>query len=80
MYVCILSGTSVAPTSQVRTSAMLVLSIVGNRKYEFGVTFNVVTSVLNLIKIYPAVLELKDADKGDYPKVCSFRAHGAKNA
>jgi hypothetical protein len=38
---------------------MLVLPVVGGKKYEFGVAFSGIMSVPDLIKIHPAVLKFK---------------------
>jgi hypothetical protein len=58
------STASVAHTSQVVMSAMLVL-LCTIRKYEFRVTSNSIISVPNLIKIHPAIIELKHVDRHD---------------
>jgi hypothetical protein len=58
LYDPIISGSSVTPTSQFRVSTMLVLLIIGNKKYNFRVASNGLTSTPNFIKIHPTVLEL----------------------
>jgi hypothetical protein len=74
----ILSGASVAHTS----STMLVLVLMGNLKFVFGVAFNGVTFVPNFIKIHPAVLLLKRAKRQTHDQPCmhSFCSNHAKNS
>jgi hypothetical protein len=53
------SSASVAHTSQVHTSKTVLLSIVGNSKFEFCIALNGIIFVLNFINIRLVVLELK---------------------
>jgi hypothetical protein len=50
-------------------------------KYEYEIAINGITSTINLIKIFPAVLELKHVDRrtDKITPVHSFCAHRAKN-
>jgi hypothetical protein len=78
----ILNGDSVAPTSQVRASAMLVILIARNNKYESGVASNGITFMSNVIKIRPEVLEFRSVadgwtDRHDNPYMRSYRAKNA---
>jgi hypothetical protein len=74
------------PTShKACSSAMLVLSIVGNfKKYDFGVVPNGIMPIPNFIQIRPAVLEFNHAnrrtDTHDQPYMRLFHAQRAKNA
>jgi hypothetical protein len=73
-----MSGTSVNPTSQVSSSAMMVLPIVGNLQYNFRVDPNGITSIPNFIQIYPVVLKLNDV--GKQPSMVSLiRVHFMHN-
>jgi hypothetical protein len=45
--------------------------------HDFDVASNCVMSILNFIKIRPAVLEFKQTDKRDQLRVHSFCAHCA---
>jgi hypothetical protein len=58
----VLSGVSIASTSQVLESAVLVLLIYKIKIYVFGVVSNGI-KIPTLISIHLAVLELKHADK-----------------
>jgi hypothetical protein len=58
----ILSSSSVDPTSQVRSTAMLVLPNVGNSKLLFLVDFSCIMFIPNFIKLCLAVLELNHSD------------------
>jgi hypothetical protein len=61
-------------------SAMLLL-IVENKKSEFCVASNNITSMPYFINIHPAVHELKHVDRQEQELyVPSFYAHYAKNA
>jgi hypothetical protein len=87
LYCPVGSGATVDPTSQIYSSAMLILPIVGNWKCDFGVEPSGIKSIQNFIQIRPGVLELKHADRRTDRKTWQapyimrlFHAHRAKTA
>lgn len=62
VYEPLLSGASVGPTSRVWLSTILVLEVVGMKKYEFRVACSGITPVSNLIMICPAVFKANHVD------------------
>jgi hypothetical protein len=73
----------VVPTSQVRSSAMLVLEIVENKNYEFRITSNDITSIPNVIKNPCSGLRAESygqTDRNGLSYMRSSRENRAKNA
>lgn len=75
-----LGSVNVAAVSQVRTSAMFVLPIVGSKKLRILCTLNGITSTSNSIKIIPAIFEPKHAGRWtakEKDTIGPFRVHFA---
>lgn len=66
LYDAIVSATSDKPTSLARSSAIFVLSIIRNKKYDFKADLNGTLSITNFIQMRPAVLESNHADRQAY--------------